>query len=300
MIRAGHDDVSTNWVDILETIQTQLLGRDHSNEYFYSKINGASTLVITAGDSWTFGGGLGENRLNEIYGQQLATHYNADWINIGCPGWSNSYILLVCQHLLEYITKTNYNRIIVVLTLTENGRDATTPESHLYNYINCFQKTGTNNQFYEQVLLDSENRWLEQINSIILNSDNRFEFFVGQNFVWHDYLYAQLQNKGITLGDSNWIEVLADYQNLARPIRTNLVTGWIFNPECFGSVDSIVGIKNSAIYKSWALPYINRATLVNEWLDSSPMNYKKHSKHPVKEGHTIWANYIINQLKGTV
>lgn len=288
-----------NWPEILELWQTNFIKSDRSfDKSFHFENNESDTLVITAGDSWTWGSGLdAESRLKQIYGKLLSTHYNADWINIGCAGWSNSHVLTACQYLLELITKTNYSCIIVVLTLTENGRDATSPDSHPYDYINCFKKTGANNQFYEQVLIDSENNWLKKINSMLSISDNRFKFFIGQNFIWHNNVYTQLQNKKITLGDSNWIEILADYQTLPRPIRTNLVCGWIFDKKWFGSVDNIAGITDSAIYKLWALPYIDRANLVNEWLDQSPMNYKKASKHPNAEGHQVWANYIINQLE---
>jgi hypothetical protein len=288
-----------NWAELLELWQTNFLGRDESFERsFHSEIIGSPTLVIVAGDSWTWGGSLDpELRLKQIYGKLLSSRYKADWINIGCQGWSNSHILVACQYLLDLVANTNYNRIIVVLTLTENGRDVTSPDSHPYDYLKCFQKTGANNQFYEQVLLDSENGWIERIDNMLADADSRFEFFVGQNFVWHDHLYAQLQNKNIMLGNSNWIEILADYQALPRPIRTNLVCGWIFDKKWFGSVNDIVGITDSTIYKSWALPYIDRANLVNAWLDQSPINYKKQSKHPNADGHAIWANYIINQLE---
>jgi hypothetical protein len=294
--------IEKNWVEILESWQDTILGkRNYEYPHFHSEINNANTLVVTAGDSWTWGGGLGNGRLDQVYGKLLSTQFNADWINIGCSGWSNSYILLVCQHLVSLLKHENYKRIIFVITLTENGRDACTPESYQYDYIKCSQKNGINDQFFEQVLLDTELYWADQIKTLTSVVDNRFKFFVGQNFVWHENLYTQLKNTEVIVGNNNWIELLANYQNLSQPIRTNLVCGWIFElTSGFGSVVNILQIKDLAVYKSWALPYIERANLVNKWLDQSPMNYKKATKHPVKEGHKIWADYIINQLESNV
>ena len=182
-------------IEILESYQDSILGkREHAYPNFYADIQDSHTLVISAGDSWTWGDSLGNNRLNEVYGRQLATHYNADWVNIGCPGWSNSYILAICQYLIKLLKNENYKRIIVAITLTENGRDTNTPESYLYDYIKSAQTIGNNNQFFEQVLTDIELYWVDQLKTLTLHTDSRFEFFIGQNFIWHEQLYKQLKN----------------------------------------------------------------------------------------------------------
>jgi hypothetical protein len=42
---------------------------------------------------------------------------------------------------------------------------------------------------------------------------------------------------------------------------------------------------------------IDQAAKVNDWLDTSDLNNKVASKHPVAHGHQIWADYIINNIK---
>jgi hypothetical protein len=89
--------------------------------------------------------------------------------------------------------------------------------------------------------------------------------------------------------------VLSDYQQLARPVRTTLVTGWVwsFNLE---KINSIVNNPDNTVYKTWILPFLDQANLVNQWLDASALNHKKASKHPTALGHQIWAEHIINHI----
>ena len=82
---------------------------------------------------------------------------------------------------------------------------------------------------------------------------------------------------------------------MSRPIRTNLVTGGIF--VTISKVHDIIDEKNLTIFKKWSVDKIEKALQVNEWLDSSPINYKKAYKHPNAVGHIVWANHIINQIK---
>jgi hypothetical protein len=62
-------------------------------------------------------------------------------------------------------------------------------------------------------------------------------------------------------------------------------------------LNSIAGIIDTVAYKEWAIPYIERAQLVNQWLDSSKLNHKRASKHPTALGHDLWAKHIIKSLE---
>jgi hypothetical protein len=91
---------------------------------------------------------------------------------------------------------------------------------------------------------------------------------------------------------------LATAQGLPDPIRTNLVTGWIFD-SINENIHRQVTVQSKTAYNSWTVPLIERATLVNKWLDSSAMNNKKSSKHPNGNGHEVWAHYILTLLPST-
>ena len=63
-------------------------------KHYHAEIHNRDTLVITLGDSWTWGTSLQQNlRLQQVYGALIKNQLDADWINIGCQGWSNSFIL---------------------------------------------------------------------------------------------------------------------------------------------------------------------------------------------------------------
>lgn len=223
----------------------------------------------------------------------IADNLGADWLNVGCRGWSNSYILEHVDYVVDLLTQSNYKKIHFVITLTENGRDVKTANSFLYDYQTLFNQLGVGKETYDRILIDTENFWVQQIKNSLNKMDSRYHVIIGQNFVWHQPLVEQLSPL-VNVLDLNWIECMADAQGLPRPIRTNLVTGWIFNT--MNSVHDIVQLSNTTEFKKWALPKIELANKVNEWLDLSPMNYKKDSKHPNANGHRVWADYILKRL----
>lgn len=273
------------------------IGQGHPGEdWMFTFIdNKSENLVIALGDSWTWGDSL-KDRENQMYGKLLSDYYNADLINVGCPGWSNSWILLNGQVILSELKKNNqYKNIYVIATLTENARDLGSVKSFDFAYYAWENKLTLTKDLYQHVLDVIEDYWVDQLQSLISMSDDRFVFFVGQNFVWHkvyDNKIKQLPRTVTT--DVNWIEVLADSQNLSRPIRTNLVTGHIFHT--LDLINSDMSIKDTIYFKEFILPLMDKANLVNRWLDCSPMNYKKDSKHPNAAAHQLWADHIIEKI----
>ena len=285
-----------SWSKTLTLWRNQHLGhlRD-SREDFYEVINQSDELVVTIGDSWTWGDSLDpELRLQQVYGSLISNAIGSDWINVGCRGWSNSYILEHGDYLIDLLKNTNYKKIYFVITLTENARDVKTANSFVYDYINLFEKTGPTTEFYDCLTSAIEQFWIHQIKNMLDKIDSRYSMIIGQNFVWHQNLYNDLTPL-VTVLNQNWIECLADAQQTTRPVRTNLVTGWIF--DTMNSVHNIVKCNDTTEFKKWALPKIELANQVNKWLDSSIMNSKEASKHPTAEGHRVWADYILKRLQ---
>ena len=64
---------------------------DDQREIISEDISGKSTLLVTIGDSWTWGDGI-DNRVNNVYGRRLSNMLNSDWINIAWPGTANNWI----------------------------------------------------------------------------------------------------------------------------------------------------------------------------------------------------------------
>lgn len=254
-------------------------------EEYYHDCGQRQHVVVTAGDSWTWGDSLGDNRLNEVYGRLISQKLDADWINIGSRGRSNSWILKSLLYLSTVLPE-HYKKITVVVTLTENARDFETSYTFPHDYHQNFKTHGDSFEFYESLLVAARDFWIEQIHEIQTNLNT--SVIVGQNFVWHD-----LHKLDAVKLSNNWIEKIGEHQQRPNPVRTELVTGWIFDK--VKVVQQMVPVGN-AVFQQWAIPYIDRASQVNSWLQGSDLNNQAMSKHPVSKGHEIWANYILTQV----
>lgn len=284
-----------NWKEVLHQWKYDTFGvGPNANTEYYSVIDNRDSIVVALGDSWTYGDSL-PNRHQQMYGNVLATRLSADLLNIGCCGWSNSYVLDHLEYIVSVLNSSSYKKIYIVLTLTENGRDIGDDRNFPYSAATAFDKFGESEEFYNQVLADIEQFWVDRIKQIMSIMDSRYVTVVGQNFVWHNNVYASLKDSAV-VPELNWIECIADAQGLNKPNRTPLVTGWVFD----GLEESTrrgTGLRSGYKFKSWAIPLLEQATEVNAWLDTSPMNYDKASKHPNADGHRVWANYILNNLQ---
>ena len=277
-----------NWTELLFAHRQATIPDAHNLkdwEEFYHDCSGKSRLVITAGDSWTYGDYLGEQRLEQVYGRLVSKQLDADWINIGSRGRSNSWILKILQFLAPRATY-RYQEVVVIVTLTENGRDVEASYTFPFDYHGLFSQTGDSPVFYDAVLDGAESYWMYQLQDI---QKSGCRLIVGHNFAWHNLNTMP----GIELLESNWIEKIADYQKRDRPIKAKLVTGWIF--DTMETIHKLVPASKT-VFHQWALPYIDLANQVNSWLENSDLNNPGASKHPVAQGHKIWADYILTNI----
>jgi hypothetical protein len=288
-----------NWRErLLDWRQATFGVGPNANTEYHSRINGNDALVIALGDSWTFGDGIPpQSRHSLIYGGLVADRLAADWLNIGCCAWSNSYVLSHLDYLIEQLKSCDYNKIYVIITLTENGRDIDQAAHYQFSCQPSFDELGETVEFYQSLLDRLEQVWCDSIRNAVDQMDTRYTVVVGNNFVWHNRVAAELKDC-VTLAKRNWIECLAQAQGLPDPVRTNLVTGWIFD-SINENIHKEVQVTSKTAYNSWAVPLIEQATQVNAWLDSSAMNNKKSSKHPNGNGHEVWARYILTLLQPT-
>ena len=118
------------------------------NEPWIEKfLNGKDALVVTCGDSWTWGDSIpNETRTTNIYGYQLSTMLDSDFINVAKKGASNIEIHDNALKLIEEVN-VNYKKIYVIFTLTEICREASwdtiwRPDQHgnLENFIKEYEQ----------------------------------------------------------------------------------------------------------------------------------------------------------------
>ena len=254
-------------------------------------ITGQSTLLVTLGDSWTWGDSLGQingdviddlaSRKKQVYGRHLADVLRADWINDGKCGGTNQVIIDKLEHYINTIDFTKYSKVYIVITLTETGREL--------GFVNHEINFTTINEDIRKI----EQETLDRIYT--LTKDLKFNLVVGRNFT--DYypttqLYHWCLNK-------TWVNVLLDQLHLDNPKWQGItydriqVTGMASG---VGLVPLTTKYGNNSEFKLFAVDTIDHAKKLWTFLELSPYNSKVATKHPTKEAHGLWADYILKTL----
>lgn len=258
--------------------------------YWNVDIKENNTLVVCIGESWTWGDGGLTDRPNQMYGRLLSNHYNADWINIGGRGYSNTWMLDFANFVASELKSSDYQKIIFVITMTENGRDCSTRAHHNYDY---FKYDPVTEETFDLILSDFEDIYINKLTTLLENIDDRYKLVVGNGFSWNQKTVDWLTSKNITQPNLTWVELLADKQNIPRPERTNLVYNFTFSMHLARLLETNPKY-NSIEYKSWVIPKMDLAEKTHEFLQKSKLNF---DIHPNAEGHNYWSQEIIKLLE---
>ena len=236
------------------------------------------TLLITIGESWTWGDSLdehGHERLKNVYGYHLSDMLNADWQNIAFCGASNGWM---AQQYNNFVNKNyDYKNVIIICTLTEVGREFNAPDlDNNRDYISDLETART---FKDVQNLQS--RWLET-----QFQPTTYTTLFGTNFVDSNY-------SNLNVLDKSWIEVIGDHIGVKPPREVYTVGSWVFEKLSqateFKKFDREVWLKST-------MQEMDKARQVTRWLDQSPLNYERASKHPTPEGHRLWAEYLYKHI----
>ena len=309
-----------------------------------------STLVISAGDSWTFGDSLGTIERNkfqddylarstQVYGRLVADELSADWINYGHCGGNNLSVLRVlsnlllghhyyflredqyqlirardwpqtCQEIYENERKfpsivhelkeqhcvstlpwgmslDKYDRIIVLLTLTESGRDMC---EHGQN-LELFGKIQSVIEYIEF----EESYMYDQLKKIIEDTDA--EFVIGRNFT----IDLPSTVNSLTAPDNVWIKLNFEenqknnFHNHGLDLNDILVSG----PTSGVGLNPLIDTQHFDIddRKRYFANQVDRASRLWTWLRDNPLHHNMATCHPTKESHRLWANKFLNQIQ---
>lgn len=236
------------------------------NPYHYLD-RSSRDLVITVGDSWTYGDSLGrtkvrngvddtEYRLANVYGNLLTEQLGADWMNLALPGASNYCMLNWLGQLLD--RKFNYAQVTCVITLTEAGR---------HEELRWAQG---------KLLQPSLKNIVAKTYSMVKELRLRFPkvvFKVAHNFT------DSITGHGVI--EKTWLEVLTNQQ---LQDDTFIVVG-----------DHIKQLNYNYTYSDTP-DVIDRALKRIDILDACAYCHKEDSRHPTEQGHKLWADYLVTQL----
>lgn len=242
-----------------------------SNPYYYD-YKGSDKLLITVGDSWTYGDSLGktkvrngtddtEYRLKHVYGRLLANELSCSWVNLALPGGSNEWMLNSLEQLLPNVQEKN---IICVITLTESGRHE---ELRLID-----RSLPTQQAVLEKILLHTYNR-IRKIKEIYTN----VYFITGHNF-------TDCGADTVNMLSHNWLEVMHSTRISSVQNGTHIVVS-----------DHIQQMNYEQRFAD-VLEIIEKAEQRVQLLELCEHCNKEDTKHPTEFGHAIWAGYILPYL----
>jgi hypothetical protein len=236
------------------------------NPYHY-RDRSSKDLIITVGDSWTYGDSLGKTRvrdgvddtdyrLEHIYGNLLTEQLNTDWMNIALPGGSNYCVLNWLGQLLN--RKFNYASIVCIITLSESGR-------------------------HEEIAWANGKLLQTSLNNIVIKTysmvqELRLRFPKVQFKVAHSFTDSV---PGHNVLEKTWLEILT-----GRQLQDN--TFIVMS-------DHIKQLNYDRVFVDTP-EVIDQALKRINILDSCDYCSKQDSRHPIEQGHQAWANYLVTQL----
>ena len=249
--------------------------------YWHEDVKDRSKLLITIGDSWTWGDSLGisnfglgisdPERTNLVYGRHLQGLIgDCDWINIAMPGTGNLWIADVAKRFVNISRQVSYDRIFLSIGLTDIFRDV----SSRYQ-----SDPKVKNKSLNDVTFKCERRIFRKIKQI--ESESNIKVIVGRNF--SDTVFDQHKKQIKHHLPERWVDISADHSGMPRP------------KNCWG-----VRIPDlpSAQEKQWALDNVMQDGIsMIDFLMECPLHYKKSSKHPTEDCHRFWAEYVYSYMK---
>jgi hypothetical protein len=206
----------------------------------------------------------------------------ASWVNIAKPGCSNYWMLEQLGAIEPYLY--NYKEVHVVITLTEDLREATynrvvdlTPQ-----YLNFWNSSNSLRQFLVQV-----ERYLFNNLEAIFNRHPMINWYVSRAFT-----DSWTENPKLFLLDKTWCDVIQDhihFDNYQKPVP--FIGQMSITPltEKF--------IKDNAERKSEFLDIMDRVGTRWNFLGTSEYNLKGSTCHPNPAGHELWADYLFSKLR---
>lgn len=257
----------------------------------------STTLVVTIGDSWTWGTDLDPNawqvqgsayavteqqqrinqtRIDHCYGNLIADQLSADWLNLSLSAVGNFWIATRAEELARIIPKLDYKKIIVICAFSPAGRWFNTQYDRHIDYVEWFK----HNSDYDQLLARLNSECVARIQQAL------------------DLDHVQLLF-GTTWADACGLDQVPEKQLLARPWYTLLDCGtspttyFCHYHERLSSATEFMPPDQHKQFKQWFLHTVDATTQRLELLKDPE---KFNNSHPTAAGHRLWADYILKHL----
>jgi hypothetical protein len=265
----------------------------------------SDTLVVTIGDSWTWGADLTQinnvklhidrleddaYRLENVYGGILAERLSADFLNLGESGAGNWHIVRKITELSNISHELNYKNIIVISIFTDLGRDFNSLDDVDIDYRSWLINNITDSKSYYGFLKFINQQISKKILQSVSGLDKKCKLYFGTNFV--DPLgYDELQDYFL---DHTWLEVICEKNNINyRPEHCYMVFPWVIKK--FNSLFDFAPELDRTVWLEWINEITDRANVRAEVCSRDSIIFNQ-LLHPTAGGHKQFAEYLMSQL----
>jgi len=233
-------------------------------------------LVVTVGDSWTWGADLspGDNeefRIKNVFGNIVSAELNADWLNLSRSGSNNFYIAETVEEFGKIVNQLDYRQIYIICTFTEIGRSFNSHHDVYIDYINWFLKNNIDN-------------FLHFLNAECVSRIKKITQLHGIKLLIGTSIVDAIGIDTDVLLPTPWFRLL----EIACPIIGHAGSTGVLRLQAAKEFTS-----NIPAYKSWMADLIEQSYYIDQVCQDSRLI----KQHPVVAGHKVWAKYILENLK---
>lgn len=199
----------------------------------------SDTLIVTIGDSWTWGADLTQQkisnahidrlvddhyRVTNMYGNVLASRLAADFLSLGESGAGNWHISKKLKELHTCSDQLPYDRVFVIAVFTELGRDFNGHDDISVDYRSWLLHKITHADDYYKFLSFINQQISQDINSTIEKFDSRYTFAFATNFV-DPIGYESLDDRFLP---KTWLQIICSANQIEyKPDQCYVVFPWV-------------------------------------------------------------------------
>jgi hypothetical protein len=259
---------------------------------------GKSTLLITLGESWTYGEGTEvvnhrfhqwdiRDRIGVTYSGHMARILDSDLWTFGCPGNSNTGILTGLFRILNNIPAGRYESIYIAVQMTACDRDRLED----LPYTHPLQPLRSHNMTFKDEEKVTMREWFTKYdetmfemldNEIKKHPELPLDVIVFKNF---NDIWTNKRDYNFRIVEPYWLKYNAAFHGV------ELEQCFVMHPGFYNNF-----INGLRILKEVDMDFINED--FNRWekyvkfLKSN--NDMNHADHPNRYSHVLWTKYLLD------
>lgn len=249
----------------------------------------SNTLIVTVGDSWTWGSDISENnsddaiRIKHLYGNAVSGEMNADWLNLGLSATSNFWLTSMVEELAQLIPHLEYQKIYVICVFTGAGRWFHTRYDRYIHYPSWVNDNVNQPSDYNKLITKFNQDCVDRIQRA-LESYKNVTIKFGTNFIDPMGFESVTEHQLLSVP---WYQIMDCNDGLTSCVCMDGVKALLRMPEVLTDSNKL------DYFKEWILGIIPISEKRNHTLEDIT---KFRNYHPKARGHQQWAQYLLTQL----